>query len=532
MLFQKNTLFKRLLGAVFIILTGCAVVQNPQGGDRDELPPEPVMMMPTDRTTNFSAKKITIEFDEYVKLNNAYKEVSFSPEIEPKPLVRATGRKVEVKLNDSIKPNTTYTINFGNSIVDVTESNPLKNFKYVFSTGDFIDSMKITGKVEYVIDTNSTKEVIVGLYPTERSMFFGKKPIIYTQTNSKGEFVLENIKEENYQIYAFKDLNSNKMFDEDELLGFLSDSISLFKDTSNVVLTLAKQVPEKLRIIDKKYYEGRITLKLNYPEDSLYFNVLSPQNFKDSIIVDRMSSDSLYIWLPTCNFDSTKIEVRNNKNWIDTVYIRNFVKTPKMAPVKIEDNLRQPMLRPGNDFKLIFSRIIQNIDTSKIELKEDTIRKYNFNLTHNPKNLREYIFKYDWDTTKQYTISVNENELKDMYDNPNVAYKKSFTVDSAANYGTVILNFTIPKGKQYIAQILTEKNVFIGETLIDKNEEYYFDMVPPNKYLIRYIEDTNHNGKWDIGDVRHNIQPETITYYKDVIMVRKNWDIEVNINIE
>ncbi|POY37156.1 hypothetical protein C3K47_08855 [Solitalea longa] len=525
---KKN--FQSLIGLT-IFLSACANMVSPQGGPKDVTPPKLQSETPKNKTLNFSEKKIEIEFNEMIQLKEQTKEISITPEMELAPEIEVRKNIIRVKLLDTLKKNTTYSINFGNSISDINESNPYKNYRYVFSTGNYIDSLKISGTVHYDIDTALTKDVIIALYPADLEKLYQQKPIIYTSSSTGGKFELNNIKNGEYRIFAIKDLNSNKRFDEDELLGFMNKSVNLQKDTTNLNFTLAKQIPRKTRVTESKYFEGKILVKYNRKDDSINYNVLYPEEFKNNILVDKASLDSVSLWLPTTNFDSTQIQLQKNGKPFDTVLIRNFIKEPKMATLKISDNLKSQLIKPGDTVKLNFSRPLKNPDFSKIDLLEDSVKKTNFTVLPSLQNIREYAIKFNWDSTKHYDIHIKENSFSDQYGKANSEYKRKFIVDSSANYGSIIVKFTIPANKQYIAQLLDASNNVVKEKIISQSQVYYFNILSPDKYKIRYIDDSNKNGIWDIGKVDQNIQAEQIHYYPDIISTRIGWEIEVNIDI-
>nr|WP_256471436.1 Ig-like domain-containing protein [Solitalea agri] len=513
-----------------LFFTACANIVSPTGGDKDVTPPKLLSETPKNKSLNFSGKKIEIEFDEVVQLKDQFKEISVTPEMELAPEISARKNIILVKLIDTLRKNTTYSINFGNSIADMNESNLFKNYRYVFSTGNYIDSLKIAGTVDYVIDTALTKDVIIGLFPPNLEALYKQKPIIYTSTGTGGKFELNNIKNGEYRIYAIKDLNGNKRYDEDELLGFLDKPINLQKDSLNLNFTISKQIPRKTKVTETKYYEGKILVKYNRKDDSVNYNVLYPEEFKNKIITDKSSLDSVSLWVPTAKFDSTKIEVLKNGKPFDTVLIRNFIKEPKFSLTKITDNLKSTVLKPGDTIKLNFSRPLQNPDFSKIEVLEDSIKKTNFSVIPNIHNIKEYAVKYNWDSTKNYEINIKENTFTDIYGKGNSDYKRKFVIDSIGNYGTILTDFEIPEGKQYIVELLDENNVVLKHQIISSSGIYPFTVLVPDRYKLRYIEDSNKNNQWDVGKVDQNIQPEPIYYFKDEIAVRIGWEIEVKIN--
>src|SRR5690606_13023450 len=192
--------------ALILLTWQCASIQQPQGGPKDSIPPTILEETPANLTRNFQAEKIIIKFDEFIKLSNPFKEVSVSPDLEQPINPRVKRKNIEITLPDSLEENTTYTINFGKAIGDFNEGNPLLNYSYVFSTGDIIDSLVISGKVVNALTKQAEKEITVLLIPTRQDSIFGKrKANIFTLTDTSGTFRLQNLREDNYRIYALRE---------------------------------------------------------------------------------------------------------------------------------------------------------------------------------------------------------------------------------------------------------------------------------------------------------------------------------------
>ncbi|RZK52924.1 MAG: hypothetical protein EOO87_14160, partial [Pedobacter sp.] len=234
---MKNTRWsiKRCFKYFVILLAmfyGCASMQNPQGGPKDTEPPKLVKAEPKDLTTNFKAEKINLDFNEFIKLTNEFKEFSISPEMEKPPVLKAKLRRLTIDLKDSLEKNTTYTLNFGKAITDITEGNALKNFTYVFSTGPTLDSLSLSGNVKNAITGQPEMETVVFILPLSRDSIFGKKkPAIYTTTDSSGNYKLKNLREDTYKVYALKEKGGDKIYQqESDEIGFIKEPIKLNKN--------------------------------------------------------------------------------------------------------------------------------------------------------------------------------------------------------------------------------------------------------------------------------------------------------------
>lgn len=211
---------------LMIVVYSCASMGNPDGGPYDEEPPKFVRSTPKPFAINSKEKKVTIEFDEFIKLEKAAEKVVVSPPQLEQPEIKASGRKVVVGLVDSLRPNTTYTIDFADAIVDNNEGNPLGNYAFTFSTGTTIDAMEVSGTVLSASDLEPVKNIQVGLHSDLSDSAFMKKPFDrVSRTDSRGHFSIRGIAPGKYRIYALMDGNQNYLFDsKTEMIAF-SDSI-------------------------------------------------------------------------------------------------------------------------------------------------------------------------------------------------------------------------------------------------------------------------------------------------------------------
>ena len=198
----------------FLVL-GCARMGQPDGGWFDDTPPRVVGATPDDKATGVKAKKINIWFNEFIKIQDAQNKVIVSPPQLEQPEIKDNGRRIIVELKDSLKENTTYTIDFGDAIVDNNESNPMGNYTYSFSTGDHIDTLEIAG---YVLDAENLepiKGIQVGLYDDLSDTVFKTKPMMrISRTDSRGHFTIKGVAPGTYRAYALKDADGDFVFNQ------------------------------------------------------------------------------------------------------------------------------------------------------------------------------------------------------------------------------------------------------------------------------------------------------------------------------
>ena len=211
---------------IILILYACASTGTPDGGPYDETPPKFVRATPGPNSTGNTRKKVAIEFDEFIKIENAAEKVIISPPQTEMPEVKASGKRVLVEFFDTLRANTTYTIDFGDAIVDNNEGNPMGNFAYAFSTGETIDTMEVAGTVLNAQDLEPIKGIQVGLHKNLNDTAFTKLPFDrISRTDSRGRFSIKGVAPGKYRIYALKDGNQNYLFDSKTEIIAYSDSL-------------------------------------------------------------------------------------------------------------------------------------------------------------------------------------------------------------------------------------------------------------------------------------------------------------------
>ncbi len=283
----NRLLFFLLAGLIF---AGCAKVASLSGGPKDVDPPRVILARPTNYNTSFDQRRIEIYFDEFVQLKNATSEMVISPPLDNKPLIKLKGRSILIDLdNNELKKNTTYTINFGNAIVDNNEGNVLKNFEYVFSTREYLDSLSIKGNLLWAFDLLPPKEkVSVFLYDEYfDSVPYLKRPLYLARTDENGYFAINNIKDTTYKVFALKDANNNLLFDlPNEPIAFLDTTIHLTHE-----LTLRW---DSLSYAGDTLYLPVDTMKSI--DDTLFFPVDTLKTIEDTLINDSIKNQEDSLW--------------------------------------------------------------------------------------------------------------------------------------------------------------------------------------------------------------------------------------------
>jgi hypothetical protein len=509
-------------------------MQPPQGGPKDEQAPKILKETPKNLSTNFINKRILIEFDEYFKLNNEYTEIAISPAQEIPPVYKIKQKSLEIELKDTLEANTTYTINFGNAITDVNESNKLVNYSYVLSTGSQIDSLQISGKVLSSDDNLPFKGATVFIFPIERDTLFGKKrPAIFTTTDSSGVFAIKNLKEATYKLYALKEESGDRIYNSPkEEIAFVGEPIKLNKDTGNIILKLFKEIPEKFRVLDKKIEsDGRITLIYNKGIKNPSLKFLD-NNIKNPIVSYSKNADTTLIWLRELTFDSLKIVVNEENKILDTIKLTWNKKENYTRNIKFENNLLSGKIKPGTSLELTSNLPLASINKSLVQLMVDSVAQTNFNFEIIDANNRVVKVNYPWRIKKRYSLTFKENAITDIYGSKNKAINLEIELDEIENYGNLTLNIDrADSSKSYIIQLLNEKKQILKESPINVNTLLNYNTISNGKYFIKVIEDANKNEIYDTGSVKNNTQPEKVWLYDKELIIRPNWDREEKITI-
>ncbi len=522
---------------LFSLTWQCASIQQPMGGPKDSIPPKILKETPPNLTRNFNAEKIVIEFDEYVKLNNAQKEVSVSPDVEQPINPRVKRKTIEVALPDSLEENTTYTLNFGKAIGDFNEGNPILNYSYVFSTGDVIDSLSISGKVINALTKVNEKEVTVLLIPTRQDSIFGKrKANIFTLTDTSGNFQLKNLREDTYRIYALKEENNDRVYNAPgEYIGFLNDSIVLTGDTSGILLEISKGIPKDFRLLDRKIESsGKISFAFNKTLKNPDIVIAHPKELDETKqITYNPTRDSASVWLSDLTFDSLKVRILDDGNMLDSVTMRRGRNEKYDRDFIILDNLSGNKVTRVKHIQLSAGSPVQSIDRSKIVLTEDSIPRTNYQLAKDTTAPGKYILRYNWRPKRNYQLTLEEGAFLGFFGDKNKSVSKSFTMNETENFGDIVLDVNLPDtNHQYLVQLINEKMDFIHRSVpIRKSGKIPFRQFPGGKYTIRIVYDENNNGEWDSGDVYQKRQPERVWYLGRTFIIRANWEQEEIIQV-
>jgi len=534
LIFYKNLLFATTVLFVF----GCANQQRPQGGPKDLTPPVLLKASPPNMTRHFAAKVVQLDFDEYFKLSNQYSEITMSPAQDKQPEYKIKNKSLIIKFKDTLQKNTTYVINFGKAIADMNEGNVLKNFTYVFSTGSHIDSLSLSGKVINTLTQQKEKDITVMLFPLEKdSLYFGKKkPSIYATTDTSGNFVLNNLHDGDYRIYALKEISPDKVYNrDDELIAFLKKPIHLDKDTSDIQLNLFKEDPLKFRMIIHKFDgDGKMFFVFNKQLQNPSLKIIYPPAFDNQKIVEfSKTKDTAYLYSRNMDFDSIRVAFLDNGKPLDSVSLMKGRKESYTRVLSFGLNMGfGSKMKPTSDLILTATLPVDTFDPTSVILYEDSTAVSNLNLTRDTSNLKKFIIKYKWKEDSRYILTMDAGAFTDIYGDKSVKFLKTFLIDKNENYSTLTLKVNVPDtGKAYIVQIFQDERNILATNEVTGSTSLVYKNFLTGKYKFRVIYDDNNNGKWDTGNVKKRIYPENIWLDPKIITLRPNWDAEETLTI-
>ena len=522
-----------------IILFGCAKRGTPTGGPKDSIPPVLVNASPKLNSTNFDSEEIRLTFDEWIKLDKVQDQLIISPPLEKssyeiKPLSGVT-KKVFLKFLDSLAPETTYTINFGNSIQDNNENNTLTFFSYTFSTGETIDSLYVRGNTKDAFSQESDEFISLQLYRVDSlfkdSIIFQDKPTYISNTLDSTNYTFQNLKEGKYLLIALKDVDNNYFFDPFfDKIGFIDSLITLPRD-SVIDLKLFKEETEI--IWDKPHFINSEKIGFGYYGKLDLDKIKIESNIPDSInyvFIKEKETDTLNLWLSRNSFDSL------NFSLIET-------DTIKLTTVKF-DRKRDSLIdslnissKTANVIHLKESfKISSNIPLNKIEDSLITIRDIDsliipFTTSINDR-LDEINIDFEVSPSDDYSIFIKPRAIKDIRGTENDTLQFNVVSQTLEDYGNVFLDVITNNESKFILHLLDSNSNIIREfNNVNSNSTYTFDYIRPGKYTFRLIEDLNSNDIWDTGNYLKQVQPEPVYYFPSELDVRSNWDLNETFNL-
>ena len=525
----------RILNLVFIAITivSCANRGMPSGGEEDIEPPVIRESVPKNFSTNFKGNEIKIYFDEYVKIKNLNKQLIISPPMDTSPTISPLGgasKYISIKIKDTLQANTTYAFNFGESIVDNNEENPYPYYRYVFSTGDIIDSLSVKGYVVDALQEEPDTFVAVMLYDVDStysdSIVYKEKPRYITNTlDSVTSFSIDNIKAGKYKLIALKDKNSNYKFDQKaDKIGYKEAFITVPSDSS-YKLTLFKEDVNFKAVKPKQDGATKIIFPYEGDYESMRIKVLgeTPEDYQTRI-VKNADTDTLYYWYkPKFEIDTTFFVVSNEK----------YVDTFKHRFRKLEaDSLILKVVSSGTlnfqqEFTIEANIPLTKIDKSKIKLIDRDSINVDFEVEYDS-IFNRYSFPVKKAEGQKYFFTMLPETFTDFYEGTNKdTLNYTFRTKLKSEYGNIRVNLVNAKFPM-IVQLVNERGEVLYERYTTESPVVDFTDLSPKQYGLRAIFDANGNGKYDTGNYLLGIQPERVSYSDPIEEVRSSFDFIID----
>lgn len=512
----------------FISLANCARVGRPSGGDKDLKPPISISATPDFGSTNFKEKKIKIYFDEYIKLKDVNKQLVVSPPLKYPPIIAPLGsasKYISVKIKDTLKENTTYTLNFGNAVVDNSEGNPLKQFKYLFSTGDYLDSLKVVGSVKNAFEQKKVKDISVFLYAVDSvfndSIIYKRKPDYVGNTLDSLVFSITNIKEGKYLLVAVDDVNNNMKFDpRQDKIAFVDQLIDAELDT-NYQLELFKELPRFALKNATELSKNHIVIGFEGKPEAAVEKLVDKRKKSVSFFSYRdRKTDTIHVWHKDVDTDTLHINFKE-KDIHESIITR--LRTKDRDSLQLTKSIRQTLAL--RDSLFIKSNIpIATLDKEKMELIDSDSLKIPFIVLLDPRQ-DKFRVSFDKEYDTRYTLTMMPKAVTDFLGHKNDTIKYAFSTNNPEDYGEVIIAIKNVKKESIALELFKSSGELVERNLIQESQTVKYISLKPGTYKLRAIYDKNNNGKWDTGNYLKKVQPEKVLYFSKEIEVRANWSI-------
>lgn len=549
------------------------MAQGPTGGLRDSLPPVYKTSNPLPNSLNFKGDKVEIEFDEYVQLKDGFEKIVVSPPTKSLFVAKAIGKKVVVEFRDTLMANTTYTVDFSNSIVDNNESNPFNEYFFSFSTGDVLDSLSMSGYLLNAKDLSPAAGVYVGAYKQhDDSVFVTKAFDRIAKTDENGRFTLRNLEPVPYRVFALNDVNSNYYFDQPgESVAFL-DSVftpvmienvrfdTIYKDSVTIdtikSVRSVKYLPDSIILqlfeeeivrqsFKKAEFTSETTVELYFENYEKQVPEINPVNFVSdnwAVVEPSFTTDTIKIWLRDSNvvkLDTLRFELVYQKtdsasNFVEARDTVQLIQNRKKA--KRREDKKQTFLTCSSSKsvevynlpRIEWSAPVDFVQDSvvKVEVQKDTIwEKVDFRLVADSAvNARSYLLEAEWKVGASYRLHIDSASVTDIYGNCNDKTELKFRIKNKEEYSTLKFKVQGVADSAFVELLNAKEQVKRVEKL--RNGEVFFKNVHPGEYYARLVVDSDNDGLWTTGKYIENRKPEQVYYFSKTLKLRANWDVE------
>ncbi|MNU26068.1 hypothetical protein D3C71_144300 [compost metagenome] len=464
------------MALLFAGLYSCANIVPPSGGEKDITPPKLLSMSPEDSMRNQKVRKIVLHFDKFVELTDLQKNLDLSPQLDIQPSVVAIGKRVEIKIVDSLlKPNTTYRISLGNAITDNREKTPYGNFRYTFTTGDYFDSLQLQGNVADVYGGHPDTGAIVVLYPEpfSDSMLLTKKAMYVTRVDQNGHFKFSGLPDKSFHIFAIADADDNKMYGLEERIGFINGSLNPKPESDSTSITLYSSKAKAALVV-----------------------------VKDTTVVTKPFT------------------------------VGKIISTDKNAQVYIVQadsaHLERETFELNKPLGILLNTIVGKIDSSKIYLSYSNTGGIETEARRTiSTDSSRILIHHRWEPETVYTLRLVKGWAMDTAGKELPPAKLSFRTKRNEDYA--MMNIHIPvayRADSFVLSVYKDQDSIYQRPVTDSMVT--LTLLDPGKYTIRIIADSNKNGIWDPGDFWKKLQPEMIFPHQTTVDLKPGWENDID----
>ncbi len=505
------------------------------GGPKDETPP----VIDTSQSTpnnqvRFEKQKISFVFDEFIALRDPVKQIIVTPPLTytPQAEERLQTLNFEFDEKEVLKENATYVINFGESIVDFTEGNKLENFTLVFSTGDYIDSLSVSGNIIDAKTQEPSEEYLVMLYESVYdSVVYQEKPFYFARTDESGNFIIKNLRADTFKLFVLNDQNLNYTYDRGEQIGFI-DSLIYLTDSSSFDLSLESF----LELSEPRYigYESlaRGQMKLEFDQKVVLDSIEVINSDSMNYALSYQTDNFVNLWYEPANL--TKINIKFGGDTLSTrINLRSVEPLSDIIEITVSNPSDDIGLHPKDDIVLsltspsdsINPRLIGLIDTLSKEIIESEIRTKEddaLSITISP----------SVSARQELKLTLLPGAITDIWGHTHDTIEQYITIADLEDFGSIqmdCINSNLVEGSYHIS-LVDESGELIHEFQVLSDTILSQGQLAPGSYSLRIIEDLNSNGQWDPGNYLKKQQSEK--YFElPLEKVKGNWIIEKQIDL-
>jgi hypothetical protein len=497
---------------LIFLVESCAIIVQPTGGPKDFDPPEILQVHPENQSTHISSPwKIEFVFNEFIVLNNPRNELIISPPLKEFPKYTIKGKKLILSSDEELKENTSYVFQFGNSIKDFTEANVLQDYKYVFSTGAYIDSHSIKGLIYSGIKQKKSSQRIALLHPWAcDTCIYKSKPLYFTKADSL-KYYIEYLPHDTFELFVLGDKNANYMYDRGEELGFFEDCV--ISDTALQIPMIPMFIESpKNRILDYgTIFPGAAFLKMINPDSVQIYSAETG----NEIYTKRISQDSIYFWTT-----EKTVLIRISDKITDTISLEESRKPIPALSMQIhfDKSLYETM-------KITFNQPIQKMCRDSIKIIFDSAEFLDFEIRSTDSSQSCFEFLADFKNDKKYVLIIHDSAFTSVYKMANIKTLKELLPFSEAQLGIIEIVPESAKKEAVFFELYNSKGELLRKIFWEGREKIEFSKLLPGNYTIKAIIDENRNGIWDTGILRIRKQPERMMYYPEEIVLKANWEL-------